>query len=733
VDEAPVATTTEAFAGGTVINVPVYFHFLYDHVDAATGLPAYKSGSASETILDLDAALATGNAALDAAAPSDGRRLHLVRIGVEYEPAPSTCPDPKATIDPHRVFGAINVVASPLCGGVTTLAYANRANAGALIHEIGHALGLQHTFNNNTDANQVELLDREPDPTNAQSCYRRGDFTCDTPPDYGYVGYNTCSVQIPGLDLCTQIGSACNPNDPVIDGKGVCTPYFMPPFHLGKRVYDPAKLGLYPSPAPGNIMAYWTQSFFTPEQFLRMHNYVDWRLGLQAWVPASEKPLRFGFWGAPSDPIWSAPVDADHALTNAVSAWYTDPSTRTLPATLSVNNAPGAGRRVLGVRVSANVTGTPSANLKITVTPPRGAAPAVVAAGSIRVAGGQILADEAFATPGSAPSLATLRGLRSQGAWSVRVEDTAPIRVTNLSLTLVDGDRAYLASDRQARGVSDVMVYRPSAQALWTSYNEMNGAPQFAGGVYDGLPVPPSALLVPGTQYMGGDVDGDGATDLVGRNAGTIAVAFARESYATWHAGSIAGSDLPFATDEVLMGDFDGDGIGDLMRRRPIALINTAVWRFHRGNGDGTFGPGVPPVIGANDVAYAANMRWTVGDLNGDGRSDLLVRYEGSGLFWTSINVTPPPTTSGVTPTFYGGFNPTFGGSMYAYADADRFALMDVNQDGMDDLVARRSGTGQWFASINQTGTALGAPIAASVGGGQVAYLDSDTILGALP
>ncbi|HEY2518424.1 MAG TPA: hypothetical protein VGI39_46465 [Polyangiaceae bacterium] len=719
-EEPSVGQVSAAISGGTTLNVPIYFHFLYDHIDAATGLPSYGN----ETILDVDSTIAWGNGVLDTAAGSDARRLHIVRAGVEYEKAPGTCPDPQTAIAPHRVYGAINTIMTNLCSGVTTSSYSNRANAGALIHELGHALGLFHTFEGNTDASTVELLYRDRDPNSATSCYRRGDHICDTPPDYGYVGYNSCATQVSGENLCLQDGPPCNPSDPIIDGTGVCTNLAA---GLAQRAYDPAKLGLFPSPAPGNMMAYWTDSFFTQEQFLRMHNYVDWRIGLPDWVSAADRAVEFTFWGGPADPIWAKATNRDWSLSNAVVDTFASAAPGALPINYTVNKALGQGRRVLGVKVTANVSGTPSGNLKITVTPPRGGSPAVVTSSAIRVANGQMFADEAYAPPPAASTLAALRGIRSQGAWSVRVEDSAPIKVTNLTLQLVETDRGYETNDRGPRGVSDVIAYRASANQLWVSANQMNGGANFAGGVFDKPGTVPA-----GRQIIAGDVDGDGGIDLVARNGSAISVAFNRDSYATWYSGGIAGSDTPLASDEVLMGDFDGDGFGDLMRRRPDASINSAHWKFHRGVGDGTFEAGVAPVIGANDTAYATNMHWTVGDLNGDGRSDLLIRYNGSGLFWASVNVTAPPTTNGVTPTFYGGFNPTIAGSNYAYQDNDRLILMDVNQDGLDDLVVRRSGTGEWITSLNQSGTAFGGGFSMQIGGSRFAYNDTDTILGAL-
>lgn len=61
-------------------------------------------------------------------------------------------------------------------------------NVGLITHEIGHALGLRHTYwNTEHICSNPNIACAEYSGTNTEDCDLRGDFVCDTPGDNGYT------------------------------------------------------------------------------------------------------------------------------------------------------------------------------------------------------------------------------------------------------------------------------------------------------------------------------------------------------------------------------------------------------------------------------------------------------------------------------------------------------------------------------------------------------------------
>jgi hypothetical protein len=116
------------------------------------------------------------------------------------------------------------------------------------------------------------------------------------------------------------------------------------------------------------------------------------------------------------------------------------------------------------------------------------------------------------------------------------------------------------------------------------------------------------------------------------------------------------------------IGDFDGDGISDLLWRHATTGRN-AIWKSAQS---------ASPLA----IARVANLDWkiaTVGDFNGDGRSDILWRNArtGANVIWKSGSSLTPQAVTGVT--------------NLAWKVA---ATGDFNGDGMWDVVWRNSSTG---------------------------------------
>jgi serine/threonine protein kinase/tetratricopeptide (TPR) repeat protein len=119
-----------------------------------------------------------------------------------------------------------------------------------------------------------------------------------------------------------------------------------------------------------------------------------------------------------------------------------------------------------------------------------------------------------------------------------------------------------------------------------------------------------------------GDFNGDGILDLVASNlTGTVSVLLGNGDGTFQHAVNYPLSDTPST---VAMGDFNGDGIPDLAVANPGLNHNLqGTVSILLGNGDGTFK--AAEVYAAGIYTYSV----AVGDFNGDGIPDLVVANTG--------------------------------------------------------------------------------------------------------
>ncbi|MEP7378453.1 MAG: VCBS repeat-containing protein [Chloroflexota bacterium] len=197
-----------------------------------------------------------------------------------------------------------------------------------------------------------------------------------------------------------------------------------------------------------------------------------------------------------------------------------------------------------------------------------------------------------------------------------------------------------------------------------------------------------------------GDVNGDSRRDLVMLlNTGKIRVARAT---GTGYADPTS-QDVPNGapTDQLLVGDFDGDLLVDvgLLRSTPIAPLpeQPATLVVMRGNLNGTFGTPVDWWRGALDLANP-NVRVAAGDVNGDGKADLVVGDTTAGTtFWVAPSFASCVDPAGYKFTYWGPCTNVPGTGLDVASQwlsnanwltpAPKWTLTDFNRDGRTDVV----------------------------------------------
>jgi len=195
-----------------------------------------------------------------------------------------------------------------------------------------------------------------------------------------------------------------------------------------------------------------------------------------------------------------------------------------------------------------------------------------------------------------------------------------------------------------------------------------------------------------------GDLNGDGTDDLVWRNTATgdVAVWLGNGVNAPTTTGVIAGG-VPLEWVIAGVGDLNGDGKDDLVWRN-TATGDVAVW----------LGNGVNPPTTTGVIVGALPAEWIivgVGVLDGGSRADIVLRNTSTGdvAVWLGNGVNPPTTTGVIVPALP--------------AEWKIENVVDLNDDGTDDIVLRNTSTGDvavWLGNGVNPPTTTGV-IASSV------------------
>ena len=242
-------------------------------------------------------------------------------------------------------------------------------------------------------------------------------------------------------------------------------------------------------------------------------------------------------------------------------------------------------------------------------------------------------------------------------------------------------------------GDATAMERRPSQRTarVWTPGQT---APE--PGSYAGISLSTDALI----DYAAGDMNADGQLDLVwlrktGAHVGKIKVALSDGiNYGAaedWWSGDTL---VPLNGASLLIGDFHGDGREDvaIFSSGPSAGMSRLVVlkRKQIGAANKFFDP-VEWWSGAQDFDKVAAV-W-LGDLSGDGRSDLIVRQnpETGGIrLKTAVTKSPLPSSGSRMNTYRARWED----SSLIPAKV-KMTVADANRDGRDDLVLLVGGGGR--------------------------------------
>jgi hypothetical protein len=239
------------------------------------------------------------------------------------------------------------------------------------------------------------------------------------------------------------------------------------------------------------------------------------------------------------------------------------------------------------------------------------------------------------------------------------------------------GDHPFLG-DMDGDGIADLIVWRPT-DATWywlasgTGYASINAASTLWGS---------QAL---GDVPMVADMDGDGKADLViwRPTNGTWYWLTSSSGYSYESARGIQWGSQSLG-DRPLLGDFDGDGKQD----PAVWRASTGTWYWLPSSTDYSY-------ASARGVQWGSQGQADVpftGDIDGDGRSELIVWRPATGTwFWLT-------SSSGYS---YGAQQSKLWGSGAA---GDVPLIGDFDADGKADLAVWRAPSGTWFWLTSSSG-----------------------------
>ena len=198
-----------------------------------------------------------------------------------------------------------------------------------------------------------------------------------------------------------------------------------------------------------------------------------------------------------------------------------------------------------------------------------------------------------------------------------------------------------------------------------------------------------------------GDINGDGKPDLVLANyaAGTVSVLLNTTAPGAATPTFSSRFDFPVSLNpvSVAVGDLNGDGLPDMaVANRGSNSVSVLINNGTPWDTVASFAPGV--LVDAGQYPSSVAM----GDLNGDGKPDLIATNSGDNTVSVMLNATVPGSFAasfGNTKNFAVGTFPTSG------------KIGDLNGDGKADLVVTNGLSNNVSILFNQTAPGAGTPV----------------------
>lgn len=264
----------------------------------------------------------------------------------------------------------------------------------------------------------------------------------------------------------------------------------------------------------------------------------------------------------------------------------------------------------------------------------------------------------------------------SNGAWQLNKGrdgsfDTTSFAQWNPSVSWLD----YLEGDFDGDGLSDVAA-RTSGGQWWAVINKGDGT---------GLTQKMSRWsgAVDWVDVVAGDFDGDGRDDIAGRTpTGAWWASLTAEGAATAQTKLLAVWNAGRQWSDTLVGDFNADGRADITSRNDLGE-----WWVVSVDGNGVSGTSIAG-------SWTTKLEWShvmPGDFNGDGRTDIVGRAD-NGLWYAAISLDRPVPV----------FSSTYMGAWSTAVEWQDLQVGDFNGDGRTDILGRSAG-GSWWAGISNS------------------------------
>lgn len=205
-----------------------------------------------------------------------------------------------------------------------------------------------------------------------------------------------------------------------------------------------------------------------------------------------------------------------------------------------------------------------------------------------------------------------------------------------------------------------------------------------------------------GTQFLSGDFNGDGKSDLVqvdaldnpGPNEGPVtALAWLSDGTSLQHDAYGASLGYSFSHRKILTGDFDGDGRTDILIIDKLApstgTIYDTIYRVYSRRPNG-FTQIMGGFLATN--AWDDSNQFLVADTNGDGRSDIIeIRDYASPVEVVTWLAQDNTSGFGGDKTIFSFGATSFPNNHNLYGKVQYYAA-DINGDGRADLLIRQDG-----------------------------------------